>query len=149
MKVGGVRELPAAREKVWSVLMDPATLSRCLPGCEKLEPEGEHSYRATLKIGIAAIKGSYSGKIQMANLDPPHSYQLTVEGKGSAGFVRGTAQISLTEHGERTDMEYSGDIQVGGLIASVGQRMLQGMSTTLLHQFFTSLERELMGDGPR
>jgi carbon monoxide dehydrogenase subunit G len=129
--------------------MDPSILARCLPGCERLEPEGENSYRAFLKIGVAAVKGSYTGTVRMEDLDPPSSYRLIMEGKGAAGFVRGTASISLEEHDARTDMKYSGDVQVGGLIASVGQRMLQGLSKTMLHQFFTSLESELVGDGPR
>lgn len=143
MKVEGVRELPAPRERVWTVLMDPESLARCLPGCEKLEALGENSYRASLKIGIAAVKGSYSGSVRMADLDPPNSYRLTLEGKGAPGFVRGSARVVLVGRGDTTDFEYSGEIQVGGLIASVGQRMLQGLSTTMIHQFFTALEKEV------
>jgi uncharacterized protein len=143
MKVEGVRELPADRQRVWSLLMDPAVLTRCIPGCERLEPTGENSYKAVLKIGIAAIRGSYNGTVTMSDLNPPKSYKLTVEGKGTPGFVRGVASVTLSEEAGSTDFRYSADVQVGGLIASVGQRMLQGMATTLLHQFFECLNREV------
>ena len=147
MKVEGVRELPADRPRVWKLLMDPAVLTRCIPGCERLEPTGENSYKAVLKVAIAAIKGSYNGTVTMTDLDAPKSYKLTVEGKGTPGFVRGVASVTLTQEGESTDFRYSGDVQVGGLVASVGQRMLQGMATTLLYQFFESLNREVRSSG--
>ena len=83
----------------------------------------------------------------MTDLDAPKSYKLTIEGKGTPGFVRGVASVTLTPEGESTDFRYSADVQVGGLIASVGQRMLQGMATTLLHQFFESLNREVRSSG--
>lgn len=143
MKVEGVREFPAPRERVWAMLMNPEILTRCLPGCEKLEPAGDNRYKASLKIGLAVIKGSYTGSVSMAELDPPKSYKLTLEGKGSPGFVRGTATIKLTDLGDSTDLQYAGEIQLGGLLASVGQRMLQGMATTLLYQFFEAFEREV------
>ena len=143
MKVEGTHELSAPRERVWAMLMDPRVLERCLAGCEKLEPEGEHSYRASLKIGIAAVRGVYTGRVVMTDLAAPESYSLMLEGKGSAGFVRGTARVELSENGAATTLRYAGDVQVGGLIAAIGQRMLQGMASTLLNQFFVSLEREI------
>jgi carbon monoxide dehydrogenase subunit G len=79
----------------------------------------------------------------MSDLNPPKSYKLAVEGKGTPGFVRGVASVTLSEEAGSTDFRYSADVQVGGLIASVGQRMLQGMATTLLHQFFECLNREV------
>ena len=127
--------------------MDPAVLTRCIPGCERLEPTGENSYKAVLKVAIAAIKGSYNGTVTMTDLDAPKSYKLTIEGKGTPGFVRGVASVTLTQEGESTDFRYSADVQVGGLVASVGQRMLQGMATTLLYQFFESLNREVRSSG--
>jgi carbon monoxide dehydrogenase subunit G len=83
----------------------------------------------------------------MTDLDAPKSYKLTIEGKGTPGFVRGVASVTLTQEGESTDFRYSADVQVGGLVASVGQRMLQGMATTLLHQFFESFNREVRSSG--
>lgn len=143
MKLEGAQDLPAPRDRAWALLLDPAVLTRCLPGCEKLEAIGKHVYKATLKIGIAAIRGGYTGTVTLTDLDPPKSYKLTLEGKGSPGFVRGSAVVKLNEQGETTELQYAGEVQVGGLIASVGQRMLQGMATTMLHQFFESLQREI------
>lgn len=145
MKVEGAQDLPASRELVWDLLIDPAVLARCLPGCERLEPIGENSYRASLKIGLAAIKGGYTGTVNLSELIRPKSFKMTLEGKGSPGFVRGTAVIKLVEQGDATELQYSGEVQVGGLIASIGQRMLQGMTTTMLHQFFEAFEREVRG----
>ena len=143
MKVEGVQDLPAARERVWIMLMDPAVLARCLPGCEKLEPAGENSYKASLKVGVASIKGGYTGTITLSDLNQPASYKMTLEGKGSPGFVRGVAAVKLEDEGGTTELRYSGEVQVGGLIASIGQRMLQGMATTMLHQFFAAFEKEV------
>lgn len=143
MKVEGVQDLPAPRDRVWTMLMDPVVLARCLPGCEKLEPVGENSYRASLKVGVASIKGGYTGTITLSDLNHPASYKMTLEGKGAPGFVRGTAVVKLVDQDESTELHYSGEVQVGGLIASIGQRMLQGMATTMLHQFFEAFGREV------
>jgi carbon monoxide dehydrogenase subunit G len=146
VKVEGTHELPATREYVWSMLMNPEVLTRCLPGCEKLEPDGDHSYRASIKIGLASIKGAYSGSVTMQDMNPPESYRLVLEGKGSPGFVRGSADILLRTNGQVTDLWYSGDSIVGGPIASIGQRVLQGLASTLIRQFFKSFERELLSE---
>ena len=143
MKLEGERRLPAPREKAWKMLMDPEVLTRCLPGCEKLEPAGENTYKASLKIGLPGAKGAYTGTVSLLDLDPPNSFKMTLEGKGLPGFVRGSATITLAEDGDSTNLRYSGDVQIGGLIASIGQRMIQGTASTLLNQVFESLEREL------
>lgn len=143
MKAEGHQDFSAGRERVWAMLMDPRVLERALPGCEKLEPDGDHSYRASIKMGLAAVRGAYSGQVRMSDLNPPESYSLILEGKGSPGFVRGTARIRLSEQGDATLLSYEGEIQVGGLIAAIGQRMLQGMASTLLNQFFQNLQKEI------
>jgi carbon monoxide dehydrogenase subunit G len=143
VKVEGTHELPASRDYVWSMLMNPDVLTRCLPGCEKLEQNGENSYRASIKIGLASIKGEYGGSVAMEDVNPPESYRLVLEGKGKPGFVRGSAIIVLTADGAVTGLRYSGDSVVGGPIASIGQRVLQGLANTLIRQFFESFAREL------
>ena len=143
MKVEGTHALPAARELVWAMLMDPEVMTRCLPGCEKLELQKDNSYRASLKIGLSSVKGKYEGTLCIEDPNPPESYKLVVEGKGSPGFVRATASINLADHGIVTDLQYSGESVVGGPIASIGQRMLQGVANTLIRHFFESFEREL------
>ena len=143
MRVEGTHELPAPREQVWSMLMDPAVLKRCLPGCESLEPEGDNSYKAQIKIGLAAVKGAYTGSVRITDIDRPNSFTLAMEGKGSTGFVRGTARVALADSAAATSLRYDGDVAVGGLIAAVGQRMLQGMASTLVATFFQCFDREV------
>jgi carbon monoxide dehydrogenase subunit G len=143
VKLEGVRELPTTPEQLWKILMDPEALARCLPGCESLEATGENTFAATLKVGIAAIKGSYKGTLSLSNLQPPKSCDLEVQGSGASGFVQGKSKIELSSGEKGTDLHYVADLQVGGLIASVGQRMVHGIATTLMHQFFKALEDEV------
>src|SRR5258706_13195586 len=82
MKVEGTGDIPAAREKVWAAFLDPAILAQAMPGCEKLEAIGPNEYKATMKVGVAAIKGTFDGKVKLSDLEPPHRYRMAVEGSG-------------------------------------------------------------------
>ncbi len=136
MKIEGSTDIPAPRERVWKAFLDPATLAQAIPGCEKLEAAGEGEFRATMKVGVAAIKGTFEGKVRLSDLEPPNRYRMAVEGTGGPGFVRGEASMELSDTEGGTRVAYSADVQVGGLIASVGQRMLGGVSKMMLDQFF-------------
>ena len=136
MKIEGTREIAAPREKVWAALLDPNTLAKAIPGCEGLEEIGPREYKAVMKVGVGAIKGTFEGKVRLSDLDAPNRYRMAVEGKGSPGFVRGDATMSLSDIAAGTQVAYDADVQVGGLIASVGQRMLGGVSKMMLDQFF-------------
>jgi carbon monoxide dehydrogenase subunit G len=136
MKIEGSTDILAPRERVWKAFLDPGTLARAIPGCEKLEAAGEGEFRATMKVGVAAIKGTFEGKVRLSDLEPPNRYRMAVEGSGSPGFVRGEASMELSDVEGGTRVAYSADVQVGGLIASVGQRMLGGVSKMMLDQFF-------------
>lgn len=136
MKIEGSTDIPAPRERVWKAFLDPATLAQAIPGCEKLEVAGEGEFRAIMKVGVAAIKGTFEGKVRLSDLEPPNRYRMAVEGTGSPGFVRGEASMKLSDTEGGTRVAYSADVQVGGLIASVGQRMLGGVSKMMLDQFF-------------
>jgi carbon monoxide dehydrogenase subunit G len=142
MKIEGTHELHARRERVYEVLTDPAVLERCIPGCESLEKIGENSYRATLKAGVGTIKGLFTGSVELTDLRPPAHYRMTVSGKGQPGFLKGSGDIDLDERDGLTVVSYSGDVQVGGTIASVGQRMIQGAAKMMASQFFTAIETE-------
>jgi carbon monoxide dehydrogenase subunit G len=141
MKIEGTHELRASAERVFKTLTDPAVLQRCIPGCERLEKTGDNAYSITLKAGVGAIKGVFSGNVRLEALNPPHHFRMIVEGKGQPGFLKGTGDIDLKENGE-TRVNYSGDVQVGGTIAGVGQRMLQGAAKMMTTQFFTAVEAE-------
>ncbi|MDT7603782.1 MAG: uncharacterized protein QOF61_1779 [Acidobacteriota bacterium] len=143
MKIEGTHELRAKRERVFELLLDPAVLQRCIPGCEALERTGENSYAATLRAGVGTIKGVFKGTVRIEDVRAPEHYRIVVEGKGQPGFVKGTGDLDLEARADDlTLIKYAGDLQVGGTIASVGQRMIQGAARMTAAQFFTALEAE-------
>jgi len=123
-------------------MTDPIVLARCIPGCEKLEPAGENTYTTNLKVGVGTIKGNYTGKVTLEDVQPPAHYKMIVEGKGTTGFVKGSGIIDFMPDNAGTLIKYDGDVQVGGTIASVGQRMLQGAAKMMASQFFTAINAE-------
>lgn len=147
MKVQGSHVLPATREQVWEFLNDPARLAKCLPGCEKLEPIGPDRYKVAVKYAIAAVGGSFSGTIELLDKKPPKSMRLRTESKGVPGFVKGEGTLELAEKGKQTELRHSGEVQVGGLIAAVGQRMLDMASKKIIQQFFECVASQLKAAG--
>ena len=136
--------LPASRETVWQLLHDPARMAGWIPGCDRLEESGPDIYTATLSVGVAAVKGTYTGTVEIKDKAFPSRYTLVVEGNGQPGFVRGTAAMELTEEGaDQTRLAITAQAQVGGLIASVGQRFLGGIAKQLTKQMLQSIEQEL------
>src|SRR5437867_2700130 len=136
MKLTGVYRFPVPRETVFDALIDPAIIQKCIDGCEKLVSTGEDSYDAHLKLGVAGLKGSYVGKVQLKDKKPPESYTLVIEGKGGPGFVKGTAKITLSEKVGGTELRCDADAQVGGLIAAVGSRLIEAAAKRMLDEFF-------------
>jgi carbon monoxide dehydrogenase subunit G len=145
MKLEGSHDVAAPRQKVWEAFLDPARLKKAIPGCEKLEATGSDEYKATMKIGVGGVKGTFEGKVRIADKKPPESYKLAVEGSGGPGFVRGETLITLSDIDGGTRVAYSADVQVGGLIASVGQRMLGGVSKMMADKFFGTMSALLKG----
>ena len=143
MKIEGACAMAFPRARIWRCLTDPQVIGRCLPGCEKMEAIGPDLYEAVLKIGIGAIKGTFSSHIRMQILEPGVQYQLAVEGKGAIGFLKGEGLISLDDSTPPTQVRYDGDVQIGGLIASVGQRMIQGFAKQTISQFFAAMVKEI------
>jgi carbon monoxide dehydrogenase subunit G len=142
LKVEGSHLFKSSQKTVWACMTNPQIISRCIPGCENMELDGEDSYNVTLKIGIGAIKGVFTGRICLKDKQPVSQYRMRVEGKGGPGFLTGEGLICLKESGTDTEVSYSGDVQIGGLIASVGQRMLQGFAKQNISQFFSALAKE-------
>lgn len=136
MKVEGSYTINAPRERVYQMLRDPSLLQQCIPGVQSFQEEGQGRYVARIQAGLAAIKGNFNGVVEIANEDPPNSYTLRVEGSGGPGFVKGTANVTLTDEGSTTKVDVDGDGQVGGLLAGVGQRMLVPAARTMMNQFF-------------
>ena len=147
-KIEGVVMLPAAPQAVWALLTDPASLVRLLPGCERLDPDGPDRYKAAVKFGIAAISGKYGGSVEFSRKKPPHSLELSLDGKGLPGFVHAVGTITLAPQGAQTEVRYSGEAQVGGMIASVGQRMIESAARRIVQQFFEAAAAELQAHAP-
>jgi hypothetical protein len=143
MKINISQVIPADRARVFAAFTDPAILQRAIPGCESLTETGPDAYEATLKIGIAALKGTYTGKAAIRDRHPPDSLTLTFEGKGTPGFVRGSAAIALADAEEGTRVDAVADVQVGGLIAAVGSRLIEATARKLADDFFRQVSQQL------
>jgi carbon monoxide dehydrogenase subunit G len=145
VKLAGTYVLVASKERVWEFLVDPARLAKCLPGCGKLQTIGDNEYAGEINVGIAAVKGLYNGRVKLEDLAPPRHYRIVVDGKGKQGFIKGAGTIDLEDQGAQTLVRYAGEAQIGGPIAGVGQRMVEGAAKTMVAQFFTAMEAEVTG----
>lgn len=143
MNLDGTHHFHAPRDRVWAVFTDPAVLARVTPGCERLDPIGPDEFAATLSVGIAAVKGTYQGRLVISDKQPPEGYTLRVEGSGRPGFVKGEGRLTLTEQDGGTLVEIRAEAQIGGLIAAVGQRLIGAAGRMLMAQFFSALESEI------
>jgi uncharacterized protein len=143
MKLSGVYRVPAPQASVFGAITDPAVLQQVIEGCEKMVKTGEGSYDAHLKIGLAGIKGSYVGKVQLQDLNAPHSYTLAIEGKGAPGFVKGLAKIVLVAQDEGTEIRCEADAHVGGLIAAIGSRLVEAAARKMMAEFFERFAKHL------
>jgi carbon monoxide dehydrogenase subunit G len=146
MKIEGTQKIGAPRDRVFTALIDPAVLQRCIPGCQDMEKTGEDHYKAKLAAGVGSVKGVFTATVSLEDIVPPEHYRLVVEGKGQPGFVKGSGMLNLVEeNGGETLVQYSGDVNVGGLLASVGQRMVHAAANLLTKRFFKSLQKEVNG----
>jgi len=142
VKLEGTQELDAPRERVYQCLINPEVLQRCIPGCERLEQTAENTFAATIRTGVGSIKGVFNGTARLEDMREPDHLRLVVDGKGAPGFLKGSGDLDLVPTETGTKVTYTADVQVGGTIASVGQRMIQGTAKMMATQFFTSLAAE-------
>ena len=140
MKLSGSYEFDTAPEIVWQILTDPEALRSCIPGCEKMDALGNNEYTATVTISVGPIRSKFDAKVRMVDLQPFESYKLIVEGNGPSGFVRGESQIKLTGSGSKTTVDVDSDSSSGGLLARVGQRMVESFARSMMDRFFTCLQ---------
>lgn len=129
-------------DRVWALLMDTDRVAGCLPGCKGLRPIGDDRYEADLAVSVAAISGNFKGTIALQDKDPPRSYRLLVEGNGRPGFVKGEAKVTLIPDGERTNVQIEADAEAGGMIARVGQRLLEGVARMTMDRFYECLSKQ-------
>ena len=143
MDISGSYTFDAPPDRVWALLMDTAVLSSCIPGCDKFEPAGDDRYTVTLTVGLAAITGTYTGTVQLADMVPPTSYRLIVEGQGRPGSVKGTSVITLRAEGGTTSVDVTADVHTAGAIARVGQRLIGSVAKMMMDRFFACLQSKL------
>jgi uncharacterized protein len=147
MKITGEQTLPGPRERVWALLNDPRRLSRLIPGCEKLDVISPTEYAGTINVGIASVKGVYSGKLKLEEVRPPEHYKMVVDGKGKQGFMRGSGTLDLAADGaNQTRVTYGGDVQIGGPLVQVGQRVIDSAAKMMVGQFFAAADAELKAE---
>ena len=143
MDIFGSYTFDVSADRVWDLLMDPAALSSCIPGCTRFEPDGEDRYAVTLTVALAAITGTYNGTVNLTDKTLHTSYRLVMEGQGRAGFVKGSSVISLRPAGASTAVDVSGAVHTGGPIARVGQRLIGSVAKMMLDRFFECLKSKL------
>jgi carbon monoxide dehydrogenase subunit G len=136
LKIGGSYTVPLDRQLVYTKLQDPGILAQCMPGADRLDKIGEDEYEMKMKIVIASIQGLFSGKVRIADQNPPESFRLLVEGSGKVGFVKGDGLLTLVPSEASTEVKYDGDVQVGGMIAGVGQRLIDVTAKLIIKKFF-------------
>lgn len=145
MELSGDYTFKAPLAKVWEALLDKDSLQKSLPGCQRFDEVGENQYETTLKVGVAAIKGTYNGKVSMADIDLHKHYKLLVEGAGGSGFLNGEGTFDLTEEGAgddiKTIVKYNGKANVGGTLAGIGARMLSPVAKKMAGDFFKSMDK--------
>jgi carbon monoxide dehydrogenase subunit G len=137
MEMQGERRIPAPRPVVWERLNDPETLKLCIPGCESVEKLSDTEFTAQVRAKVGPVSARFSGKVTLSDLDPPAGYTISGEGTGGvAGFAKGSARIALEEEGAETVMRYGVQAQVGGKLAQIGSRLIDGTARKLADQFF-------------
>lgn len=142
MTMTGEALLPAPRPDVWAKLNDPDTLKACIPGCEELEKISDTEFRATVKTKIGPVSARFKGRVNLTDLDPPAGYKIVGEGEGGvAGFAKGGAEIKLTEAEGGTLLSYNVEAQIGGKLAQLGQRLVNGAAKKVADEFFANFAK--------
>jgi carbon monoxide dehydrogenase subunit G len=144
MKLEGEHVFKGPRQDVWDLIRDPEVLSTCLPGTQSLNKISDQEYEGNMNVRIGPVSGTFAGKLFVTNEKAPESCTLTVDGRGAPGFGKGVGNVRFTDNGDGTTlMNYDGDLQVGGTLASVGQRMLDSVSKSMIRQGFEALDSAL------
>ena len=144
MNLEGEHVFRGPRQDVWEMFYDPTVLASALPGTQKLDKVSENEYNGTINMRIGSVSGSFSGKLTVSDEKPPESCTLTVDGRGAPGFAKGVGHVTFIDQGDGTTlMKYTGEVTIGGTLASVGQRMIDSVSKSMIRQGFESLDKAL------
>lgn len=143
MELSGDYLFDAPQSMVWDALLDPNVLGQVMPGGKGFEQTGENQYNGVLEVKVGPVQGTFQGKISLSDIQPPKSYKIEVDGKGAPGFVKANGVLRLEARGNQTHMAYTGQAQVGGRIASVGQRLLDSAARSIVRQSLEALNEYL------
>ena len=143
MEIKGEHEFDGPRALLYDLLLDPEVLASALPGTERFEEVAPDTYESTMRVGIASVRGTYTGHVEVLEQNPPESYRLRVAGTGKPGGVKADAFVELVEAGSGTTMHYRAEVKARGTIARLGGRLLGGVARLLIGQFFKSIERQV------
>jgi carbon monoxide dehydrogenase subunit G len=149
MEMTGEQQIPVSQDKTWQALNDLDVLKACIPGCESIVASGENEYDVVLTAKVGPVSAKFKGKLKLTDMNPPHSYNLAFEGQGGvAGFARGAAQVNLTPESEQqTRLGYAVKANVGGKLAQIGSRLIDGAARKLAEQFFSAFNRHVSAAG--
>ncbi len=144
MEMLGNRQLAITQQQAWDALNDPETLKKCIPGCDRFEATGENEYAVGLAVKVGPVSAKFQGKVQLAEIVPPASYKLSFEGQGGvAGFGKGSSGVTLTPNDGGCELAYTVQAQVGGKVAQLGQRLVDGAAKSMADDFFKRFEAEM------
>ena len=139
MKLSGAYRFDVPRERLWQTLMDAEVVGSCVPGVSAFTPLGGDRYQIELSVRVGIVSGSYKGTLAIADMVEPESYRMTIEGSGSRTEIRGGGSIALAEDGDATELSFEGDVQVTGVLARVGQRLMGSVAKSQIDRFFGCL----------
>jgi len=144
MQMQGSRQLPASAELAWAALNDPEVLKQCIPGCQKFELESDNTYNMAAQIKIGPVSAKFTGKVTLSDIEPPHRYTLNFEAQGGvAGHGKGVSHVSLVENDQGVELKYTVESQIGGKLAQLGQRLVDGAAKSMADDFFKRFEKVL------
>ena len=142
MEMSGEQRIPLAQQRVWEALNDPEILKACIPGCESIDRVSDNEYKVAMTAAIGPVKAKFSGKLLLSDMNPPNSYSLAFEGSGgAAGFGKGSAQVSLAPEGGGTLLTYKATASVGGKLAQIGSRLIDGVAKKMSDDFFARFNK--------
>ncbi len=149
MEMNGEYRIAAPRQRVWEGLNDPEVLKRCIPGCQTIEKLSDTEFAARVVAAVGPVRATFNGKVALSDLDPPKGYTISGEGSGGvAGFAKGGAKVDLAEDGGATELRYAVQAHVGGKLAQIGSRLIDGVSRKMADDFFGRFAAEMTAEAP-
>ena len=149
MELTETHTLPVAQQRTWDALNDTEILRACIPGCESIDPDGENAYLVTLSAAVGPVKARFKGRMQLTDIDAPNTYNIVFEGQGgAAGFAKGHTHVMLEPDGDAaTKLTYTASAQVGGKLAQIGSRLIDGAARKIAGEFFKRFGALVVGEG--